>query len=39
VPGRVADAWDLLKNLAGAVAGGAACAWPRPTNEQRRKAA
>ena len=39
VPGRVADAWDLLKNLAGAVAGAVACAWPRPANEQRRKAA
>ncbi len=39
VPGRVADAWDVLKNLAGAVAGATACAWPRPTNEQRGKAA
>jgi VanZ family protein len=39
VPGRVADAWDLLKDLAGAVAGALACAWPRPTDEQRRKAA
>ena len=39
VPGRVADAWDLLKNLAGAVVGALACAWPRPADEQRRKAA
>ena len=29
VPGRHADAWDLLKNLAGATAGAAACAWPK----------
>ena len=29
VPGRHADAWDLVKNLAGATAGAAACAWPR----------
>ena len=39
VPGRIADAWDLVKNLAGAVAGAVACAWPRPANEQRGKAA
>lgn len=39
VPGRVTDAWDLLKNLAGAVAGAVACAWPRPTSEQRREVA
>lgn len=39
VPGRVADAWDLLKNLAGAVFGAAACAWPRPTRDERREVA
>lgn len=39
VAGRHADAWDLLKNLAGAVAGAGACAWPRPVRAQRRKAA
>jgi VanZ family protein len=39
VPGRFADAWDLVKNLGGALAGAAACAWPRASGEQRRKAA
>ena len=39
VPGRHADAWDLLKNLAGAVAGATACAWPRSHGEHRRKTA
>lgn len=39
VPGRHADAWDLLKNLGGAVAGATACAWPRPHGEHRRKTA
>jgi VanZ family protein len=39
VPGRVADAWDLLKNFGGAAAGALACAWPRPEREQRGKAA
>ena len=39
VPGRHADAWDLLKNLAGAVAGAAACAWPRSQGVHRRKTA
>lgn len=38
VPGRHADAWDLLKNLAGAVAGAIACAWPRAADERRRTA-
>ena len=39
VPGRHADAWDLLKNLAGALAGATACAWPRAAREQQGKAA
>jgi VanZ family protein len=39
VPGRHADPWDLVKNLAGAIAGAAACAWPRGLGEPRRKAA
>jgi VanZ family protein len=39
VPGRTPDAWDVLKDLAGAVAGAAACAWPRGASEQRRTAA
>lgn len=39
VPGRHADPWDLVKNLAGALAGAAACAWPLPAGEHRRKAA
>ena len=39
VPGRTADAWDVLKDLAGAAVGAVACAWPRPANAQRRKAA
>ena len=39
VPGRVADAWDVLKDLAGAAAGAAACGWPRRASHQRRKAA
>jgi VanZ family protein len=39
VPGRIADAWDLLKDLGGAAAGALACAWPRPEREPRRKAA
>jgi VanZ family protein len=39
VPGRHADAWDLVKNLGGALAGATACAWPRGASEQRRKAA
>jgi len=38
VPGRVADAWDVLKDLGGAVAGAASCAWPRGVGERRRKA-
>lgn len=38
VPGRFADAWDLLKDVAGAAAGALACAWPRPEKGQRRKA-
>jgi VanZ family protein len=39
VPGRQADPWDLAKNLAGAVAGAMACAWPRPAGERPGKAA
>jgi VanZ family protein len=39
VPGRVADAWDLLKDLVGAAAGALACAWPRRAREHRRTAA
>ena len=39
VPGRVADPWDLVKDLAGAAAGALACAWPRREGEQRGKAA
>ena len=39
VPGRIADAWDLLKDAAGAAAGALACAWPRPASARRRKAA
>jgi len=35
VADRHADAWDLAKNLAGAVAGAAACAWPRPSERRR----
>ena len=38
VPGRDPDPWDLLKNLAGAAAGAAACAWPRPARVHERKA-
>jgi VanZ family protein len=29
VPGRTADAWDVLKDMAGAAAAALACAWPR----------
>ena len=39
VPGRTADVWDLVKDLAGAVAGAAACALPRPAGARGRKAA
>jgi VanZ family protein len=39
VPGRYADAWDLLKDLAGALVGAAACAFPRPAEHQGRNAA
>jgi VanZ family protein len=38
VPGRHPDPWDLLKNLAGAVAGAIACAAPRGTRDQRKAA-
>lgn len=38
VPGRHPDPWDLLKNLAGASAGAAACAWLRPALVHPRKA-
>ena len=39
VPGRHADAWDLLKNLGGAVVAATACSWPRSHGEHRRKTA
>jgi VanZ family protein len=40
VPGRMSDAWDVLKDLGGASVAAAACAWPRgPRDEERRKAA
>ena len=39
VPGRNADAWDVVKDLAGAVAGALASAWPRGSRAQRGKAA
>jgi VanZ family protein len=40
VPGRMSDAWDVLKDLCGASVAAAACAWPRgPRGEERRKAA
>jgi VanZ family protein len=39
VPGRVADAWDLLKDAGGAVAGALACRWPRRADAQPRTAA
>lgn len=39
VPGRLPDAADVLKDLAGAAAGATACAWPRRSNQHRRKAA
>lgn len=39
VPGRVADAWDILKDLGGAAVGALACSWPRRAIGQRRKAA
>ena len=35
VPGRTPDAWDVVKDFVGAVAGSAACAWPRPTGLRR----
>lgn len=39
VPGRNADPWDLVKDLGGALVGAAACAWPRSSRGQWRKAA
>ena len=39
VPGRTADAWDLMKDVAGAAVGALACAWPRPESEQRSRGA
>ena len=39
VPGRFAEAADLIKNLAGAVLGAGACALPRGGTAPRRKAA
>jgi VanZ family protein len=39
VPGRTADAWDVLKDLTGALAGAAAYAGAHRAGEQRRKAA
>ena len=38
VPGRHADPWDLLKNLAGAVVAATACAAPRGTRVHRKPA-
>jgi VanZ family protein len=38
VPGRTPDGWDVLKDLGGAVAGAAACAWPRGSNHRRKAA-
>ena len=34
VPGRTADAWDVLKDMAGATAAALACAWPRRAEER-----
>ena len=39
VPGRVADAWDLLKDAGGAVAGALACRFSRSAEAPRRTAA
>ena len=34
IPGRTADPWDLLKDMAGAAAGALACAWPRRADKR-----
>ena len=39
VPGRQADPWDLVKDLGGVAVAALACAWPRASGPQWRKAA
>ena len=39
VPGRQADPWDLVKDFGGAAVAAAACAWPRSSGTEWRKAA